>query len=169
MRVRRIDQNSAVPVDAFQRFRHVHPMCSENNNVAVSRLLLGPRDGAWTKIRDKIGQCLWTSGIGYNYCMTSGYQMAAECTRHGAGAYKSYFHNHSPFFGWACDKARPSCFTWFACKIEISIAQMRMITSSFRKCTLGGFAYLFSGNPFPVTPTGVIARLGNRSDHVPRC
>ncbi len=91
MRVGRIDQNSATPIDAFQRFRHVHPRCSENNDVALGRLLPGPRDGAWTKISDEISQCLRTSGIGYNYGMTSGYQMAAERARYVTGTYKPTF------------------------------------------------------------------------------
>jgi hypothetical protein len=54
MRVRRIDQNSATPIDTFQCFRHVHPMDSKNNDVALGRLLPGDRDGARTEISDKI-------------------------------------------------------------------------------------------------------------------
>jgi hypothetical protein len=53
-------------------------MYSENNDVAFGRLFPGPRDGAWTKINDKMSQCVWTSGIGYNYGMTSGYQVTAD-------------------------------------------------------------------------------------------
>jgi hypothetical protein len=75
-------------------------MDCKNNDVAFGCLLLRPGDGAWTEISDKISQCLRTSGIGYNYRMTSGYQMAAEGTRYGAGAYKTYFHDQSPFLGW---------------------------------------------------------------------
>jgi hypothetical protein len=30
------------------------------------------------EIGDEISQCLWTSGIGYNYRVTSGYQVTAE-------------------------------------------------------------------------------------------
>ena len=97
MRVRRIDQNSATPIDTFQRFRHTSPNYGKNNEVALGCLLLGPCDGAWTEISDKIGQCRRTPGIGYNYGMTSGYQMAAECTRYLAGTYKTYFHNPPPF------------------------------------------------------------------------
>jgi len=78
MRVGRIDQNSATPIDTFQRFTHVHPMDSENNDVALGRLLPGPRDGAWTKISDKTSQCRRTAGIGYNYGVTSIYQVTAE-------------------------------------------------------------------------------------------
>jgi hypothetical protein len=37
--------------------------------------------------------------------MTSGYQMAAECTRYGTGAYKPYFHDRFPFFGWPPERA----------------------------------------------------------------
>jgi hypothetical protein len=61
MRVCRVDQDAASLNDTFQRFRHVHPMCNENNDVALDRLLAGPRDGAWTKISDKMSQCLRTS------------------------------------------------------------------------------------------------------------
>jgi hypothetical protein len=86
--VSRIDHNSAMPIDTFQRFRNVHPMCSENNDVAFGRLLLGSRDGGWPKISDEISQCLRASGIGYNYGMTSGYQMAAERTRYVTSTYK---------------------------------------------------------------------------------
>ena len=82
MRVCRIDQNSAAPIDTFQRFRHVHPMYSENNDIAFGCLLLRPCDGAWTEIGDKISQCLRTSGIGYNDGMTSGYQVTTERACH---------------------------------------------------------------------------------------
>jgi hypothetical protein len=99
MRVSRIDQNSAAPIDTFQRFRHVHPVYSENNDVAVGSLLLRPSDRLWTEISDKTSQCLRTSGIGYNCGMTSGYQMADERTCYGAGAYKTYSRDRSPFFG----------------------------------------------------------------------
>jgi hypothetical protein len=56
MRVSRIDQNSATPIDTFQRFTHVHPMYSENNDVALGRLILGLRDGAGAEIVYKISQ-----------------------------------------------------------------------------------------------------------------
>jgi hypothetical protein len=105
MCVRRIDQNSATPIDTLQRFRHVHPICRENNDVARSRLLPGPGDGAWTNISDKISQCLRTSGIGYDHGMTSADQMAAERTRYSTGAYKTYSHDRSPVFGWPCEGA----------------------------------------------------------------
>jgi hypothetical protein len=72
MRVSRIYQNPATPIDAFQRFTHFDPMYSENNDVALGCLFPSPGDGAWTKISDKMSQCLWTSGIGYNYGMTRG-------------------------------------------------------------------------------------------------
>jgi hypothetical protein len=92
MRVRRIDQDSATPIYIFQRFTNVHPMYSENDDVALGRLLFRPGNRAWTEIGDKLGQCLRAPGIGYNYGMTSDYQMAAECSRNAAGTYKSYFH-----------------------------------------------------------------------------
>jgi hypothetical protein len=66
MRVRRIDLKSATPIDSFQHFWHVHPIRSENNDIALGRLLPGPRDGAWAKIGDKISQCLRASGIGHD-------------------------------------------------------------------------------------------------------
>ena len=50
MRVRRIDQNSAMPIDTFQRFRPVHPTGGENNNIALRRLLLRPCAGGRTEI-----------------------------------------------------------------------------------------------------------------------
>jgi len=74
----RCDQNSAAPIDTFQRFTHFHPMHSENNHVALGCLLPGPCDGTWTEIGDKISQCRRASGIGYNYGVTSLYQMEAE-------------------------------------------------------------------------------------------
>ena len=54
MRVRRVDQNSAMPIDALQRFRHFHPIRRENNDVGIGRLLSGPCDGTRSKIGDKI-------------------------------------------------------------------------------------------------------------------
>ena len=86
MRVSRIDQNSATPIDAFQRFAHFHPMYSENNHVALSRLLPGPRKGARTEISDEISQCLRTSGIGYNYGVARVYQVTAECACYVPGS-----------------------------------------------------------------------------------
>ena len=100
MRVRRIDQNSATPIDAFQRFRHVHPMYSENNDVARGRLLPGPCDGARTMFSHKICQCLRTPGIRYKDGMTSGDQMAAESACYGTASIKPAFINRLPFSGW---------------------------------------------------------------------
>ena len=108
MRVSRIDQNSATPIDTFQRFTHVHPMYSENNDVALGRLLSSPRDGAWTKISDKMSQGLRTSGIGHNYSVTSVYQVMAERTSYIPGSYKSYLHDQSPFIGWKLPKSMTS-------------------------------------------------------------
>jgi hypothetical protein len=107
MRVRCIDQNAAVPIDPFQRFTHVDPMYSENNDVALDRLLPGSRDGAWTKVSDKSSQCLRTSGVGHDHVMTSGDEMTAECTRYLTGTNKTYFHDQSLFCGWNCERARP--------------------------------------------------------------
>ena len=70
MRIGGIDQNSPTPINTLQSFKHVHPVRSENNDVALGCLLPGPRDGAWTKISDKISQCLRTSRIGYDNGMT---------------------------------------------------------------------------------------------------
>jgi hypothetical protein len=86
VRVSRIDQDPATPIDTFQHFRHFHPMDSENNGVALGRLFHGPRDGARTEISDKISQCVWTSGIGHNYSMTSGYQVTADGTCYVPGS-----------------------------------------------------------------------------------
>jgi hypothetical protein len=96
VRVSRIDQDPATPIDTLQRLVHVHPMYSENNHVALGRLLLGPRDGARTEISDKISQRLRTSGIRYNYGVTSVYQVTAECACYVPGAQKTYFHNPPP-------------------------------------------------------------------------
>src|SRR5580698_6238028 len=96
VRVSCIDQNSATPIDTFERFTYVHPMYSENNDVAPGRLLPGPRDGARTEIGNKNSQRLRTSGIGYNYGMTSGYQVTTKRAGYGTGAYKPYFHRQSP-------------------------------------------------------------------------
>jgi hypothetical protein len=73
-------------------------MRGENNDVALGCLLLRPSDRVWAKIGDKLSQCLRTSGIGYNHCMTSGYQMAAKRTCNDTCAYKPYSHDQSPFF-----------------------------------------------------------------------
>src|SRR5580693_1111220 len=96
MRVRRVDQNAAAPVDTFQRFRHLYPMCSKNNDVTFGRLLFCAGDGAWTKAGDKISQCLRTSGIGYDDGVTSVDQVTTECACHVPGSNKSYFHDQSP-------------------------------------------------------------------------
>jgi hypothetical protein len=74
-------------------------MCGKNDDVALGSLLFRSGDCARTEISDKISQRLRTSGIGYNYGVTSIYQMAAEGTRYVAGTYKPYFHDQSPFFG----------------------------------------------------------------------
>jgi hypothetical protein len=74
----RLIQNSAVPIDTLQRFTHIHPMHSENNDVALRRLLLRPGDCSRTKIGDKLGQCRRASGIGYNHGVTGVYQVTAE-------------------------------------------------------------------------------------------
>jgi hypothetical protein len=71
-------------------------MDSENNDVALGRLFRGSCDGAWTEIGDEISQCLRTSGIGYNYGMTSVYQVTAERACYVPGSQKTYFHNPPP-------------------------------------------------------------------------
>ena len=38
--------------------------------------------------------------FGHDHGMTSGDQMAAECTRYLTGTYKTYFHKRIPFFRW---------------------------------------------------------------------
>jgi hypothetical protein len=106
MRVRRIDQNSATPIDTFQRFPHVHPMYSENNDVALGRLLPGPRDGARAEISGKTSQRRRPSGIGYNYGVTSICQMAAERACYATGAYD--FMTDLLSSGWNCERACPS-------------------------------------------------------------
>jgi hypothetical protein len=68
-------------------------MDGENNDVALGRLLPGPCDGARTEIGDEIGQCRRTPGIGYNYGVTSVYQMAANRTRYVTSTYKPYFYD----------------------------------------------------------------------------
>jgi hypothetical protein len=68
-------------------------MDSENNDVALGRLLPAPCDGAWAQISDKISQGLRTSGIGDNDGMTSCDQMAAEGARYLSGTDKPYFHH----------------------------------------------------------------------------
>jgi hypothetical protein len=98
MCVRRIDQDAASPINPLESVTHIYPMRGENDYVAGGSLLLRPSDRVWTKISDKISQCLRTSGIGYNHGMTSGYQMAAKRTCNGTGAYKPYSHDQSPFF-----------------------------------------------------------------------
>jgi hypothetical protein len=99
MCVRRIDQDAASPINALESVSHTDPMCGKNDDVALGSLLFRSGDCARTEISDKISQRLRTSGIGYNYGVTSIYQMAAEGTRYVAGTYKPYFHDQSPFFG----------------------------------------------------------------------
>src|SRR5580692_9425403 len=72
MCVRRIDQDAASPINTLESVSYTDPMCGKNDDVALGSLLFHSGDGAWTKISDKISQCFRTSGIGYNYCMTSG-------------------------------------------------------------------------------------------------
>jgi hypothetical protein len=68
-------------------------MYSENNDVAFGCLLLRPGHGTWTEISDKISQRLRASGIGYNYGVTSIYQMAAKRACYVPGTYKPYLHD----------------------------------------------------------------------------
>jgi hypothetical protein len=77
---------------------NVYPFRSENNDFALRCLFFGPRGGIWTKIGHEITQRLRASGVGYDYGMTGVYQMAAERASYVTRTYKSYFHNHSPFF-----------------------------------------------------------------------
>ena len=98
MCVRRIDQDAASPINTLESVSYTDPMRGKNDDVALGSLLLRPGDGAWTEISDKISQCLRTSGIGYNYGVTSGYQMTAKRGRYVTGAYKSYFHDHLLLF-----------------------------------------------------------------------
>src|SRR5215469_7718607 len=96
MCVCRIDQNSATPIDTFQRFRNVHPMYSENDDVALGRLLPGPCDGAWAEIGDEISQCRRTSGTRYNYGVTSVHQVTGKRACYVPSSYKTDFHNPAP-------------------------------------------------------------------------
>jgi hypothetical protein len=92
----RIRPCQSIPFNASGAFTQC---VTRNNEVALGRLLFDSRDGARAKLGDKISQCLRTSGIGYDYGMTSVYQMAAERTGYVAGTDKSYFLDESPFFG----------------------------------------------------------------------
>jgi hypothetical protein len=60
MRVSRIDQNSAMPIDTFQRFRHFHPIRGENNDLTLGSQLFSAGDCARTQINDKISQFIST-------------------------------------------------------------------------------------------------------------
>ena len=93
MRVSRIDQDSAAPINPFQRLRDVHPICSKNNDVALGRLLFRASDGAWAKISDKFSQRLRTSGVGCDYGVTGVNQMAARSYPLRYGTYKTQFHD----------------------------------------------------------------------------
>jgi hypothetical protein len=97
MCVRRIDQDASSPINTLECVSYTHPMSGENNDVALGRLLPGPCDGAWTEIGGKISQCLRTSGIGYNYGVTSDDQVTADRTRYVPGSQETYFHNPPPF------------------------------------------------------------------------
>jgi len=85
-----------MPINAFQGLGYFDPADSENDDVALGRLLLGTGGGARTKIGDKIGQRLWAPGIGDDDGMTGGDQMAAESTRHVAGTDESHFDGEPP-------------------------------------------------------------------------
>ena len=66
MRVRRVDQDAASPINPLESIRHTDPSRGKNDDIAFGCLLLRPCDGAWAEIGDKIGQCGRTSGIRYN-------------------------------------------------------------------------------------------------------
>src|SRR5215471_9276037 len=95
MRVCRVDEDASSPINTFQCFRHIHPMCSENDDVAFGRLPLRPCDGAWREVADKIRQGFRTSRIRYDDGVTSGDEMPTQCASYLAGSYKSYFHDPS--------------------------------------------------------------------------
>jgi hypothetical protein len=71
-------------------------MDSENNGVALGRLLRCSCDGALTEIGDEISQCRRTSRIAYNYGVTSVYQVTAERACYVSGSQKTYSHNPPP-------------------------------------------------------------------------
>ena len=96
MRVRRVDQDATSPIDTLQCFRHLRPMCSENDDIAFGCLLLRGCNGARAESGDKISQGLRTSGIGYNHGVTSVYQVTSEGTCYVSRSYKSYFQNSPP-------------------------------------------------------------------------
>lgn len=93
MRVRRIDKNAAAPIDPIECFGHIRPIGRENDDVALGRLIPGPRSGAWPEISDEISQSLRSSGVRDNDAMTSGEQMAADGARYLSGPDKSYFQH----------------------------------------------------------------------------
>ena len=72
MRVRRIDQDASSPINTLESVSYTDPMRGKNDDIALGSLLLRPSDRVWTEISDKIHQCLRTSGIGYDYGVTSG-------------------------------------------------------------------------------------------------
>jgi hypothetical protein len=95
-----IDQNSAAPIDTFPRIGHVHRVCSENNHVAFSCLLLRPCTSVRAKIGDTICKCLWPSGFGYDDVMTGSQEITSKRTRYLTCTYKPDFHDESPLFCW---------------------------------------------------------------------
>jgi len=68
---------SAAPIDTFQRLRHLDPICSENDDLTLGSLVFRAGDCVGTEISHKISPHLRTSGIGYDYGVTSCYQMTA--------------------------------------------------------------------------------------------
>src|SRR5580704_1043224 len=97
MRVRRIDQDAASPINTLESVSYSDPMRGKKDDVALGCLLLRAGDGAWTETSDKISQCLRTSGIGYNDGVTSVDQVTTESPRYFTSTYKPHFHDESPF------------------------------------------------------------------------
>ncbi len=75
------------------------------NNVTVGCLLARPRDGVPAKIGNKICECFRAPGVGCNYRVTRGYQVATQCAGYVACAYERYSHRQISDLGWICERA----------------------------------------------------------------
>jgi hypothetical protein len=96
--VRCIDQDTVLPVNTLEGISYLNPKRGKNDDIALGSLLFRSGNCALTEICDKISQRIRTSGIRYDYSVTSGWQMMAESSGYVAGAYKSYFHDPFPLF-----------------------------------------------------------------------
>ena len=68
MRGRRVDQNSAIPIDTSQRFTHVHPIYSEDKVAVGPTCILVPAMAPRLRSATKSAKCIRT------FCILSGFR-----------------------------------------------------------------------------------------------